>query len=419
MQVQKAKRLPQASSNVRQVAVRRRDRSRKNGSAKTGINADGCLGIGLHLLTKQLRQIPLFEAAMLTGIDYRDDGDIITIIDTEAKQLQAIEDLYLIIKAQPKYKKLKEPEWNENSKPVEVLYWLLRKLGPLAEGNFWTVDTYQEGKKTRFRFIIYRHYHAQLVRPDEQYLPLDFLPFLKKRDQPLHDMWIDLVALISKENKVPLWDEDGDFSVALHTFLQQPVRDNGVLQNQYLSYSNGPAAEYLKLIKQRRRIITAEIVQEQLSAYNDDSERKRSIVWWIEKGIKLSWYKQSILKNTFIPNYIKGNPRSPFRNYKFVWSLHDNDILKVKAYAILSKDGRQAGDFLPVEFSSVKLGQKLKPIERDEYPERLCDFMRDGKAFLLWRFRDYFYKNQFDDQKTQSEQLLEKIEQMEIKNSGR
>ncbi len=438
--------------------------ARKNGSPKAGIDDGSISGPGLHILTQGLRTIPRFEAELrFGGNDDAESRDFIAMINTEEKRLQAIEDLYSIVKAQPKYKKMKEPVWNPNTPSVQVLSWLLRKLGPLAEGNNWTVDTYQDGKKERYRFVIYRGYHRQKVKDREEFIPLDFLPYLKRRDEPLHDMFVDLVALISRYNKVPLWDKDTDFSQALEQILAQPaskpdtrplppleergidsvtwerhtdeqvramrdiigwvaekgklkfVQTNTALENQKLSYQYGPAAAYLKLINKRMKVITPQMLQVKLAAYKANSQRKESLVYWIKSGIRLAWKKQSISVNTFVPNYIKGNPLCPFRMYKFIWSMHDNDAVKIKAYKRMEKDDKAYETYLPVEFSITYPGQKMKPIERDTFPEELYEFMRYGVAILMWRYKDYFYKNQFNERLTPAERLLEQIENIELK----
>lgn len=390
----------------------------QNGSPKGRINDPGQQGIGFSVLEKSLRTIPLLEAAMTIGLPY--EKDILAMIDTEEKQLQAICDLYEIVKAQPKYKKMKEPVWSLENKPISVLYWLLRKLGPLAGGEEWSIDTYKEGKKTRYRFVAYKYYHSMHVKPREEFMPMDFLPALLNRDKPLHDLVIETVALVSRFNKIPLWDEDGDFSVHLNEFLKTAGSDeNYVLHGQYVSYKSGPAFQYLKLIKARRKKVTTKSLWRAFVKYDAKSNRKQQFKWWIRKAISLASYKQDISKNSFVPNYLTTEtPMTPFRLYKFIWSSHEHDIVRAKAYYWIDKAQRQ-DILLPVMFSIAKPGRRLGPIEFDRFPMDLYEFMSYGVGHVLWRFRDYYYKNQMEEKLTPSEQMLEQLNKIEIKNIRR
>jgi hypothetical protein len=403
-----------ASLPTRSNSDQRKKRKRKNGSEQGRDDSATVPGVGLHLLGKELRTLPLFELAMMKGdsLDNNFPG-LIKSIDTEAKQLQAIEDLYKIVKAQPKYKNMTEPSWKPETKPVHVLTWLLRKLGPLAQGAEWTVDTYLQAGKTRYRFVIYKSYNSQKLAWREEFLPLDFLPGLRKKDQALHDMIIDVIALVSRENKVPFWDEDGDYSEMLQDLLNVPSGGYTVyrLERLHKVYSNGPAAQYLKVLKQRRKVVSISIVQKRLAAYNAKSLRKQYLVWWIRKGLQVASYHQCIKKNSFVPNYIPGEAMTPWQQYKFIWSLHDNDILQVRAKNKLEKAIDKWGDFFPLMFSIAKPEQLLKPIEEDHFPVSLFDFMDYGVKHFIWRYRDYYYKDAFKKQETPSEEFLDDEEE--------
>jgi hypothetical protein len=375
MQVRKAKSglsKRSVSHTDRPATITKIKRSGEDGSRPDGQDGGTVEPIGFHFLTKNLGTISKFNLEMMSN-NY--DRPILGIVDTEEKQLQAILDLYAIVKAQPKYKDLKEPNWTESHTPVDVLYWLLRKLGPLAQGNDWFVDTYKQGNRNRYRFVVYRFYHSQKVKSQEEYMPLDFLPFLLKRDKPLHDLIVDTVALVSKCNKVPLWDEDGDFSEQMERLLSAGGNTgNDVLDAQYKCYKNGVAAQYLRLIKRRRKVVTTSSVQELLAAYSPESERKRFAIRWIASGIRMAEWKESINKYSYVPNYLTGTPITPYRLYKFVWSLHKNDYVRIHAYQKYKKD-EKSGFILPRLFSVTHPGEVMKPMLSGLFPELLYDFM--------------------------------------------
>ena len=400
MQKQKAnKKINRESQQTRRSVGKRNQRPRPHGNRKRRqvVSAGG--GLGFHLLSDSIRPVSAFQLQSLNGAAEGRE-DLLSMVNTEAKQLQAIEDLYAIVKAQPKYKTLKEPRWPAETNPTTVIYWLLRKLGPLAKGNNWTIDTYQHAGRMRFRYVQYKHYHAQLIKNREEFMPLDFLPDLKKRDLPLHEMILDLVALVSKYNRVPLWDRDGDFSAGL-----EKLRAKKFAGRQQELYTTGAAAQYLRDIHSRMKTISPADLYVKLQAYRTTSQRKIDVCRWINKGIRLASTHEHIGTYSYVPNYTAGKAVSPFRRYKFVWSLQSEDLVRKAAFVKLSK----GEDYLPVMFSIAKPGQKLPPLLTGDFPVDLYSFMSTGVAIVMWRYRAYFYK----EKKTQEKYLIDRLEDFE------
>lgn len=389
----------------------------KDGGVQAGTGSASFSGNGLPVLN--LRPISRLEAGFLPGkISSKDmptaDRDILAIIDTEDKQLQAIEDLYFILKAQPKYKRLADRQWKKDTPPLEILLWILRKLGTLAKGNRWTVDTFREGKRDRYKFVVFKTYSRLQIHTDDEHIPLDFLPFLLKRDKPLHDMIIDLVALVSRKNNIPLWIEDGDYSAALDNLVSGSETGIRQLDAQRENYSTGVAVQYAQLLTKRRKSVTVESVSKQLAAYNCKSQRQQTVTWWIRTGIFLAKTGGSIVDHSYVPAYLSGYPVSPYRLYKFVWSLHQNDYLKTRAFDQLNLDEEDSGLYLPVMFSTAKPGQRLKDLSEATFPVQLYDFMERGrKMFTTW-YRDYFYKDFLNRPIPPAETLLEIFEEADF-----
>ena len=377
-----------------------------NTKAKTGTATIG--SIGFHLLADQLKPKSYFEILMTGGVslsEYKDKADVFKMVDTEDKQLQCIVDLYSIMKAQPCYKKLTEPNWKADASPVEIIQWLLRKLGPLAKGNYWTIDTYIENGITRYQFVVYNYYRGDIVKADEEIVCLDFLPLLKKRDEALHDLLIDVVALTSKCNKIPFWNEDGDFSEGLEDLAYHESSDIETIFLQHEDYFNGLAADYLLLLKQRRKTVTLAEVKAKIDAYSASSERKRMARWWAIQGLNLARTKRNISKCSWVPNYLSGDIVTPFRMYKYVWSLHQHDFLKNHAYHKLAQDTK-VGYKVPVKFSITKPGQRVKAIDAfDYYPENLANYMCEGWKHFTHRYEQYYYRNLLNGQETPSTSL--------------
>lgn len=391
----------------------------KDGSITAGIHEHAVSRIGLHVLERELRSIPFFEVAYNTGQKPgKTWADVYPLIDTHAKQLQAIEDLYFIIKSQDRYKALKEPEWTEDTTNLQVLIWLLRKLGPLAEGREWTVDSYKEAGRIRYKFIVYKRFSSQMVRYQEEYLPLDFLPYLIKRDKPLHDLIVDTVALVSRENKIPLWgDDEGDFSHPLADLLSASkppdFQQCSTMEKQILNYQSGPASTYLKLLRQRKKIVSPSKLLQDIKSYKENSQRKRSICYWIRSMCAMAREGDSIERYTLTPSQHQ-KAISPSRLYKFIWSAHGGDYIYHKAIKSLNKSDGYGGINLPVLYTEAKPGEQLKPLPLSEFPVELCDNLRTGNSLFRSRYEDYFYKKMLFEKETPAETLLEKIISAEI-----
>lgn len=392
------------------TVVRKGNQKRKNGSGESGENITSANGLGFHFLAKKLKSISFLEMA-LNGWDKC--TELIKTINSEEKQLQAITDLFSIVKAQPRYKNLKEPYFPVQTEPAIVLLWVLRKLGPLAKGNEWTVDTFIDNGKQRFQFVVYKRFNTQKLKNRFEHFSLEFLPYLKPRDIELHDLIIDIVALVSKCNNIPLWDEDGDFSKQIEILTEQTDNQNSIIMSQISFYKSGPAVEYLNLIRQRIKVVDEKIIQQKIKIYNNKSGRQNQILWWIRNGLRLAASKQNLSPWTFVPGYINGNPVTPYRTFKFVWSTHDNDIIYKKAISQLRKDLNNY-DAIPLQFTIAKPGELLKDIQPSSFPENLYEFVAQGISHTQYSFRDYYYKKMLASKQPPTT-LLGILELQEIK----
>lgn len=413
MPVQKTRQRAKVSRRDRPDSKQRPGRSVEDGQSKAGVDIAAVNEPGFHLLSRELRPITRFES--FSASDH-EDGSLLATIDTEEKQLQAIVDLYQVLKAQPKYKDLRDPVLKVAMPPVTVLKWILRKLGPLAEGNKWTVDTYRAGSKIRYRFVIYKAFYAYYLKPKEIYFPFDFLPALKRRDQPLHDLIIDVFALVSRNNNLPIWDEDGDYSEELKILRREKTpTGNSVLDIQVFNYQKGPAAQYLALLKTRRKVVNLSSTLKKLDAYKDDSDRKGDIKSWLRDGLYIAKTRADLRPWSYVPHHLQENPIGPFRQYKVVWSVHANDVIQLRAAGKMQKDAK-SGDYYPVMFSSARPGERLKPLNTDrfQFPANFYWFLEHGWRILFTRHHKYFYKQAFASQETPAETLLQRIEVAEL-----
>ena len=395
-------------------------RKRTDGSRKASPHAAANGEPQLSVLTDDVKSIPMIYFHLQdAGSRY---AKLLEKISTEKGMLQAIEDLYLIVKAQPEYKGLNDNKWKESTEPMEILLWLLRKLGPLAKGNEWTIDTYMDGRKERFRFVVFRHFTSGGMgssgfKYGQKMFSCDFLPYLLVRDQPLHNLIIDALALVSKINKVPLWDEDEDYSTALENLKRKSY--NNPVMNQYRDmYTKGVAANYLNIIKKRRRTITKEQLSKSIFKYDDDSQRKSWIKRWLSDTFFLIMDEDNIHNYTYVPHYEgRKSPLVPFRDYKIVWSVHDEDPVHNWAGDIMEKDKAEDGHYSPVDFSITYPGKKHipLPVGGSNYPVNLSRWMNVAIIIFRVQFRDYFYKGTLEKKEAPAMTLLEKIELAEFK----
>jgi len=403
-------------------------RTSADGSRPSGTAGAGFTSSGFHLLVNDLGSVSLLNAA-LSGMEVKEfDKKLVANIQTKADLLQCIEDMYLIVKAQPKYKKLNDNKFKANTPPAVVLQWLIRKLAILANGKEWTVDTYMDGKKKRFLFVIYDYYKSQDVTTRNYHIPLDFLPNIKKKDALLHDLIIETVAMNSRFNKIPLWDEDGEYSKHLEHLLKQKAKpveyknlgitEMSVTQRMQLLYTKGPASEYLALIKKRRKVAdvwtVGEIFQKWLRSKKELSQRELYLKYMFREAAEAAETKEDIRKFQYVPEY-RGQHKHAvaYDRYKYIWSNHNNDYL-YKMHDKYEMYGHS--EYLPLMFEKVYPGKAIKGWKHNHYPEILCGlFKRMYSCFVVGSHVFYYYKNQMKEQLTPGEQLLAKIESSTLK----
>jgi hypothetical protein len=397
MQVRNATTKRKALQAAGKPAVKKQGRAHTDGDRKTSVSAAPLARIGLHVLERQLESKSILQLALSSGLTHLSPTKgLLDIVDTKENQLQAIADLYEIMIAQPKYKKLAGKQWNANVEPITVLQWILRKLGALADGEDWTVDTYQEDGHARYCFVVtkpysalYSSFGAPPFRGGMRFLDLEFLPHLVKRDLPMHDLIIDIVALVSKVNKVPLWDEDGEYSGAMEIAQKDSYYRSEWIMHRVAPYLPGGIADkYLKLIKARRRTVSVADIYEKLRTYQATSQRKEGFVWWIKRGLEVVDKKQNIRACTYIPGYENRPHMTPWQMYKFIWRKWDRDPVHEIAQAAL-EDLRKHKSYKPINFSITKPGKIMKPVEIDSYPAYLDQFM--GLHHFSRGYINYYY----------------------------
>jgi hypothetical protein len=389
------------------------NRANTNGNKPTGHAAGAPAGSTIHFL-KPLQAIWELKANYSTtqwqggaNHDYR--GEYRTLLahfKTPAQQLNAIEDLYAIVKAQPVYRNLKEPNWTEQTHPLDVLQWLLRKLSPLAKGADWTVDTIpgSDPQLPRYRFVILQRYHSQRVTYRIYNFPLEFLPKIHQADPHLHDLLVDTIAYLSKHAHIPFWDADGDYNRVIERLTPISQLEPGSRQHLLNSiYQKYPAAIYLQLLKQRRKLVTEKDIKQKMEAWQArPSERRRRVLDWCRQCLRT---KGNLAEQTFIPNYMHLHPKivGPQQHFKFIWSRHEHDAVNRE----VEKNWRNCKQYLPVAFSVALPGQILKPIAVSKYPEQLTELMKWTEAVFMRLHGQYFFGNQRLD-KSISQILLEK-----------
>jgi hypothetical protein len=400
-----------------------------DGSGQVRAHGSGCTTSGFHLLVNDLGSVSLLNAA-LSGMEMKEfDKKLVALVQNKTDLLQCIDDMYLIVKAQPKYKKLNDDKFKAGTPPIVVLQWLIRKLAILANGKEWTVDTYMQGKKRRFLFVIYDYYRSQDVTTNNRHIPLDFLPNIKKKDPLFHDLIIETVAMNSRWNKIPLWDEDGEYSKILNQLLKEKAKpveyknlgitEMSVTQRMQLLYSKGPAAEYLALIKKRRKeantLTVSTLFQKWFHSKKELSQRECYLKSMFRQAYEAAQTKEDIRKFQYVPEYRgKHQHYVAYDRYKYIWSNHNNDYL----YKMHDKYEKYGGtEYLPVMFEKIYPGKAIKGWKDNDYPEILCGLFKTMySCFVSGSHVFYYYKNQMKEQLTPGEQLLAKIESSTLKS---
>lgn len=449
-----------------------------DGSRQRAGGAGELCGPGIHVLAGALQSLSYGEAYFKFGLkNGYSEQPIMQIVNTPALQLQAIEDFYNIVIAQPCYAKLKHPQWRETDSPFKVLNYYLRKMGRLTKGRPWHADTWQDGEgKTRFRFVV-KEYFKDISGYLEYIMPIDFLPQLKQRDSALHDIVLHLLALVAKTCHLPLWDADGDFSEAIKYLISaaDPANKTPLLlgemdlaedwsisrtekrpysnrHNRYLlnhevkllehvdadrnsnalwrngrvlaqreNYRHGPAAYYLQHMKALGATVTIKSVEELVYSYgNWGTKIKQRILWWVKAGVELAKKGGNLQQFTYLYNY-KGHPDkaiTPYRNYKFVWSTHPADFVQVWAANRVTKDKNAGGlKYAPVKYSIAKPGEALKPLTSSDFPNKLSLWLDEMRKLLNNKSSATYFGTWPDGPLTPAERFIKQIEEAEIKNT--
>lgn len=397
-------------------------------------------GISYSVLTNALQTKSLFDIAI--GCNDREGEGWVKLLDTERKQLKCIADLWGIVKAQPKYADLDKKDWKATDRPLTVIAWLMRKLGVLANGNKWCVDL-QQG---RYVFVVYKNFHSQKVRNDIEWVSLDFLPMLAVKDKGLHDLIIDLVALVHVRNAIPLWDDDYYTGQALKYLLRQDAVDSGVRDGYKALYTTGHAGQYLRLIRERAKVVSVQSVKKCMASYRVEntrdgrelSQRKRLCLWWITEGVVLAEWGRKIKEFSFTPSWM-GKHVAAEHLYKWMWDTGQSDPVKMRHQTLFDNDEGEQGLALPVTFTVCHPGEVLQQLIVDRPPkklshnygyysqpafaEALCDFLKDGLVhFTCAAYESYYYNNRKPANQpltTSGVPLLDIIERNELINEMR
>lgn len=366
-------------------------------------------GIRYSVLTSELGSKSLFQIAI--DCNDREGQGWVNLLDTERKQLRCIADLWAIVKAQPKYETLNKTNWKATDKHLDVIAWLMRKLGVLANGDKWLIDL-QQGK---YVFVVYRNFHSQMVRNDIEWVALDFLPVLATKDKPLHDLIIDLVALMHTCNAIPLWDDDYYTGRALNYLLNENVSENSVRKDYKTLYSTGLPAQYLQLIREQAKVVTIDSIRKKKRDYysvtseagKELSARKRVCLYWIESGIIIAEWGRKISEFSFSASWT-GKHVAAEHLYKWMWDTSSDDPLRMKFDILFDQDEDAGGMSLPVTYTICRPGEVLQPLVEDSpskevkhhfgayrrhcFAEELCGFLRDGNShFKCAEYESYYY----------------------------
>lgn len=349
----------------------------------------------------------------LAGVGNERNDDILASINTPAKLLKAISDLHEIIQAQPKYKDF-NPQWKGTESPEKVLLYMLRKIGPLAGGKEWFIDCHSQSGVPQFSLVIYQSFPNYHVKCRNEYMPLDFLPGLKSRDEELHNLIIDTVALVTKHNRVPLWDEDGHYSEAIKDLVTKDQTSDHLARQKEI-YSKGIAKQYLNTIRRRQKVVNIDQHDKAVDRYIAGSNRKIAFRYWMKLGVRLARTGGNIIPFILARGVDakRNDILYPHQLYKFIWSCHPKDVINRRVERKIN--GHQYS--LPVVFSRTRPGEKIKPIEMGDYPVYNYDFMSFGVRHVLWTFRDYYYKKLMESKTTPTDTLLEKLSIEEFINT--
>lgn len=392
-----------------------------HGVGQQAVDGDASFDVGFHIL-KGLKPITMLESCMI-GIPHKniESQEINSICTNATEMAQCLNDLWSIVKAQPKYAKVSDNKFSKQSSPYEVLAWLLRKLGALTNGKEWTVDYYYENGVKRYCFVQYDFFNSQKVYGSGFFAPIDFLPYLEKKDITLHNLIVTMLAALIRFNNMPTWfnhpvlskklQELKELKIVTKDYPNLGIMDLTANGRQQLVYTVGHAGKYEKLLTEMSAKV--EITNIHDAYYDFARARKRSlsqreiaIRYFAEEVINLATEGKEMATFNYQPVYEEQRENVKWR-HAIVWSRHHNDYLQ-RSY---DDDNRYVWQ-LPKKFSITKPDQEMQPINSSKYPEDIELLFKYFSSHFTSRFSSFYYKNESSDY-TPAELLLNEI----IKNN--
>ncbi len=350
---------------------------------KRGKDISPFRGLGLSSLKNRINPLSEIEVAVKQGQVWGKPDDLLKNTDLHTK---LVSDLYPIIKKHPKF--IDNANWKPSSNIREVLVWLINRINELIGSEYgWRIvsESYEN------KYTIVTFYQHEVNASVYYSIPLSFLPELKQQNSFLHDVILDMLALIKSGTCINAWyEENGEWALdwMMDDFNNQ-LEDGDLSTNEIKdwentikAYSKGIATQYEELLTYN----TATLQSLEIAAgiLNPKNPLESQFTLWIHNGISLIKEKENIGSFCFDPDdpLLTGdNPLMPERYVFYCWDFDDHFY---KCYEDCLQSTFNEYGTLP--FISWKLtkqdSQSFNIPEISSFPKRLTDFFAQGVELI-------------------------------------
>lgn len=335
--------------------------------------------IGLPSLNNGIRSINEIKVAIQQG---RSGHTINDFLKNSTLHEKLVRNLYAIIKNHPKF--IDKTNWNKSTTIQEVLLWLIDQFNNLIGLEYeWRIVC--DSDEENYRVVTY--YEHDIDSSVYYSIPLSFLPLLKKRNKILHDIVVDMLALIKSKISIDCWyDEYGEWALEwIRDDFQNRIDDEDLKpeekkhwKNTIEIYTEGVAVEYEGLLIENTA--TVKSLEKTVGKFEPKTQTEELFFLWIIDGISLLKEKGSIHDFCFNPSdpYMdEDNPLMPNRYIFYAWNFDDQYYNCYES--CLQSTFNEYGTLPFISWELTKPESKTFNIpKQSSFPKMLTDFFSKG-----------------------------------------
>lgn len=311
-------------------------------------------------------------------------GREIEFLHDKELHLVVVAGLYPIIQKHPNFQD--RNDWCKSTDVREILIWLIDQMNRFVDSkNNWVLTKLNDEQE--YSVIIYHEYDTG--ETGYYAIPLSFLPDLEARNEQLHEIVVDLLALLKSKAGINGWyDQWGEWAMdwLLEEYYMR-LRDGDFNEDEELKthwehtiheHTEGTAIHYEGLLTGNNT--TIQQLEMKVSRFKPADQLDHSFYDWILDGIDLVHTNKSLQYFSFDPsdpNLLGENPIMPVSYCFYTWDF-DNQFHKCMEEQ-LNCTWQEFGASPFTSCEIIRQEDKLfKLPEVSDFPKRLTEFMLTG-----------------------------------------